>query len=174
MDTPFQVTVGRYVLDLVPHGLPMIYTTQSTQLLDEFQIKNNEGQACYVSVSKSERAKFLVVAQRYMRGLHPGVLMIPETDILFVGAGERLLAYDLVSVKRLWEDSAELGFWCWWRFDDYVLMSAELELAAWDIQGKKLWTTFVEPPWEFVVKDKIVYLDVMGKKSSFPIDVGLR
>jgi hypothetical protein len=60
----------------------------------------------------------------------------------------------------------------WHRFGDYVLMSAELELAAWDIQGKKLWTTFVEPPWEYSVVGGRVHLDVMGNESVFSIAEG--
>jgi hypothetical protein len=27
-------------------------------------------------------------------------------------------------------------------------MAAELELAAWDVGGDKLWSRIVEPPWE--------------------------
>ena len=85
----------------------------------------------------------------------------PETNVAFVGGGERLLAYDLLAPKRLWEDAADC--------DDVVLMSAELELAAWDLKGIKLWSTFVEPPWEYEVKDSQIELDVMGDKYSFPI-----
>ncbi len=48
-------------------------------------------------------------------------------------------------------------------------MSAELELAAWDRLGTKLWTRFVEPPWSFRVIDNRVHLDIMGVKTDFPI-----
>lgn len=51
-------------------------------------------------------------------------------------------------------------------------MAAELELAAWTIQGEKLWSTFVEPPWDHEVRDDVVYLDVMGNHSSFPPRTG--
>ena len=60
-------------------------------------------------------------------------MIIPETSLLMIGAGERLLAYDLETPRRLWEDEAEAGFWGWERHGGLVLMSAELELAAWDI-----------------------------------------
>jgi hypothetical protein len=52
---------------------------------------------------------------------------------------------------RLWEDRADFGFHSWQCYDDMIVMSAELELAAWDTQGRKHWTTFVEPPWEHSV-----------------------
>jgi hypothetical protein len=51
-------------------------------------------------------------------------------------------------------------------------MAAELELAAWDTDGRKRWTTFVEPPWEFEVVEGIIRLDVMGRKSEFPVATG--
>ena len=117
----------------------------------------------------------LVVAQRFepfSGGFDPGVLLVPESKVLFVGAGRRLLAYTLDGPRRLWEDEAETGFWGWQRHHDGVLMSAELELAAWDITGTKLWTTFVEPPWSYNVAGYDVRLDVMGRESSFPLDKG--
>jgi hypothetical protein len=39
------------------------------------------------------------------------------------------------------------GFHGWQRHEDLVVMSAELEMAAWDLRGVKRWSTFVEPPW---------------------------
>jgi hypothetical protein len=51
-------------------------------------------------------------------------------------------------------------------------MSAELELVAFDLRAKKLWTTFVEPPWTYSVEGDAVHLDVMGKKSVFSIQRG--
>jgi hypothetical protein len=52
---------------------------------------------------------------------------------------------------------------------DVVVVSAELELAAWDVSGRKLWSTFVEPPWEYDVDADIVRLDVMGRRTQFPL-----
>jgi hypothetical protein len=51
-------------------------------------------------------------------------------------------------------------------------MSSELELAAWTVTGEPLWTTLVEPPWEYSVKDGVVVLDVMGTKREFLIARG--
>ncbi len=55
-----------------------------------------------------------------------------------------------------------------------VVMSAEPEIAAWDVHGRKLWTTFVEPPWDHTVRDGVLHLDVMGTESSFPLIGGPR
>ncbi len=51
-------------------------------------------------------------------------------------------------------------------------MSAELELAAWTIDGTKLWTTFVEPPWSYSEANGTITLDVMGRISTFALSSG--
>jgi hypothetical protein len=53
-----------------------------------------------------------------------------------------------------------------------VLMSAELELSAWDLEAHKLWTIPVEPPWSYEVTGGTVFLDVVGARSQFPIATG--
>jgi hypothetical protein len=105
-------------------------------------------------------------------GFVPGILWVPENSHLFIGAGTKILCYDLSVPKRVWEDVADTGFWGWKRHDDFVLMSAELEVAAWRISGEKCWTTFVEPPWTYRVEGDAVMLDVMGHESRFPLDTG--
>jgi hypothetical protein len=107
-------------------------------------------------------------------GFSPGVQVIPETQRVFVGAGTRLLCYrgDEGPWARQWQDTAESGFWGWRLHDDIVVMSAELELAAWTSSGNKLWTTFVEPPWSYSVNDSTIRLDVMGAVSEFPLRTG--
>jgi hypothetical protein len=172
----FSVSFGEYTV-LCSAGLPEIYQhyVERARLTEEFDLRESDGEICFLGVGRGSSWPFLVVAQRYAPagyGFNPGILLIPETDVVLVGAGDRLLAYDLVAPKRLWEDAADCGFWSWARNQTYVLMSAELELAAWDLQGKKLWSTFVEPPWEYEVNDGLVELDVMGNKSSFPVSLG--
>ena len=55
---------------------------------------------------------------------------------------------------------------------ELVLMSAELELSAWDINGRKLWSKDVEPPWSYEIRDDRVELDVMGERSNFVAAIG--
>jgi hypothetical protein len=121
----------------------------------------------------------LVVTQRYAPagpGFAPGVLLVPETRQVFIGAGTRLLGYEARSGlwRRSWTDGAEYGFWSWRQHSDVVLMSAELELAAWTVAGDKLWTTFVEPPWSYRVDDGQVRLDGMDTVSTFDLHAGPR
>ena len=98
---------------------------------------------------------------------------MPETGLLLIGAGERLLAYDIRVPERLWEDRAEFGFWAFARHGDVILMLAELELAAWTTGGRKLWTMFVEPPWTCTVSGQTVTLDVMGQVRSLDLRTGM-
>lgn len=160
-------------------SLPFMYNEYRAraQLAEEFDMANEEGEFCCVTVARGGGDwPFLVVAQRYdptaASGFHPGVMYVPETLRMFIGAGQRLLCHDLESVTRVWEDTAECGFFHWRREGDVVLMAAELELAAWDLQGRKRWTTFVEPPWDYHVKEGRVHLDVMGQLSDFDLVKG--
>ena len=172
----FRVVLGRYALGCVPDGLPSLFNeyVRRAALAERFAL--DEANLCCVTVRRTpEEWPFLVVAQSFSpagSGFEPGVLLVPETDRLFVGAGERILAYDLTTPRRLWEDSADTGFWGWARHSDIVVMSAELELAAWTTAGEKLWTTFVEPPWTYSVQGETVRLDVMGNQQTFSIRTG--
>jgi hypothetical protein len=118
----------------------------------------------------------LVLALRYAPshgGFAPGILVVPETLVVFVGAGTSLRAYRIgPQAEALWRDDAELGFWSWRQHGSTVVMSAEVELAAWDIDGTKLWTRFVEPPWSYSVDDPRVTLDVMGAVTTFDLRTG--
>jgi hypothetical protein len=79
----------------------------------------------YLAVSQSHQWPFLIVTQHYApgpdAGFYPGVLLLPETSLLFVGAGERLLAYRLDQQALLWEDRADTGFWGWEKYKDVLL-----------------------------------------------------
>lgn len=175
----FTVCTDAYTLFLQDRGLPTMADeyAKRASLNDHFESEQENGEWCFLAVSRARRTDwpFLTVTQRFSPagfGFEPGVILIPETKRLFIGAGTRLLAYDLEPIRRIWEDFAEFGFWGWARHKDTIVMSAELEMAAWDIDGDKLWSTFVEPPWVYDVEDDTVNLDVMGKRSSFDLVTG--
>jgi hypothetical protein len=76
-------------------------------------------------------------------------------------------------VGTLWLDTAEMGFWGWRQHDAFVLMSAELELAAWTTAGEKLGSTYVEPPWGYSVQGGTLSVDVEGRATRrFPLAAG--
>lgn len=173
----FNVGFDEYSAVVHRGPLPPTYAEYRRRAIfvEEHDLNSTEGEACFVAIGKGTEWPEIVIAQRFSPcegGFNPGVLVIPETRRMFLGAGTRLTAYGLDPPYRLWEDVAEVGFWGWRRFGECVLMSAESELAAWSCDAKKLWSTFVEPPWSYSVADGVVLLDVMGNKSSFPIARG--
>ncbi len=169
----FSVSLGEYEAYCQGDDLPDMMLEnyhRRAELAEHFDQSGTGGTSrCFVAVRRRGAGwPFLVVTQRYSPsgiGFAPGLMLAPETHRLFIGAGCRLLAYDLSRPARLWEDVADTAFWFWSRYGDVVLMAAELELAAWDIQGGKLWSRFVEPPWEYRVEGRVVVLDVMGAVS---------
>ncbi len=173
----FSVSLGEYEADCQGDSLPdlMLATYRGRAALAEHfeRPEVEDGSRCFIALRRRGAAwPYLVVTQRYSPagyGFAPGLLLVPEAHRLFIGAGCRLLAYDLSRPARLWEDIADTGFWFWSRYDEVVLMAAELELAAWDIQGRKLWSRFVEPPWEYRIEGRVVVLDVMGTVSRLDL-----
>ena len=114
----YTVTVGPYVIafqSLETEEPPLRYewARQHAELLEEFDLQRSDGDFCYLVAGRSIDHPTLVLAQRHDppedAGFYPGVLVVPETDVLFVGAGERLLAYDLARPARLWEDVADVA-----------------------------------------------------------------
>jgi hypothetical protein len=171
----FRVSSGEYELCCQSDGVPDMTPEYQRRaaLSDVFESADEIASWCFTSVARNCGWPFLVVVQRYSPagfGFFPGALLIPEYGRLFLGAGRRLLAYDLSQPSRILEDETDCGFWSWTRHGRFVLMAAELELAAWDIEGKKLWSRFVEPPWEYKVEGDIIRLAVMGTVS----EIGLR
>jgi len=176
----FEIAFNEFTVWCHPEGLPNSYSEyqKRSALSEEFDLESrDDGKLFFIGVRAEGDWPFLTVAQKYSpawAGFYPGVLVVPETSLLFIGAGERLLAYKLWEPKRLWEDFAQTGFWNWRRHGDVVLMAAELEFAAWSVEGVKLWSTYVEPPWTYEVHGEFVALDVMGKKTEFSVQHGPR
>src|SRR4051812_7022513 len=105
----FTVESGGFRFLCVPDGLPSIYSYYRTRttLLDEISLDDTEsGRQCFFAITRTgEESPLVVVAQRFVPagfGFEPGALVVPETQRLFLGAGKRLLAYDLSTATRLW------------------------------------------------------------------------
>jgi hypothetical protein len=163
---PISVTGTRWTVQ-VQYGLPATYTSfrENAALVEEIglddRVAEPDSEICFVAVSADGAAwPALVVAQRYSltgAGCDPGVALPGGGDVVFIGAGERLLAYRLGDEPvRLWEESCDLGFFCWAMHGDTVVMSAELELA----------------PWSYTVEGARVRLDMMGTVAQFPLRRG--
>lgn len=180
-DSQLAVAVGetQILVGLMPPTILGTYR-QHADLSEDFPVAGDSGYEGYSFVAVSDDGgewPRLVVTQRYAPfapGFTPGVLYVPEQRQLFIGAGTRLIAYHARSGRwcRNWLDEAQCGFWSWRQHDDVVIMSAELEIAAWRTDGTKLWTTFVEPPWSYQVVSGQVTLDVMGAARTFHLSKG--
>lgn len=178
MDTS-EIVIPPYRVLASPDKLPEIHSHYQARatLFESFDLDSADGALCFFAIGRvGQEWPSLVISQGYSPtgyGFNPGVLIVPECDIAFIGAGTRLLAYTLSpSPRRLWSDTTVYGFWSWAKYDGVVLMSGELELAAWTTSGAKLWTTFVEPPWSYMVRGPLLELDVMGRISTFDLVAG--
>jgi hypothetical protein len=174
----FQITQGKYTINCLSIGLPSIYDDykKRAKYVDEININNSDGENMFLSITEGKDWPEIVIAQRYnpsvINGFYPGVLIIPEKELMFLGAGDTISLYDLKNKNKKWKDSVDLGFWGWSIYNQYVVMSAECEFAIFTNEGHKLWTTFVEPPWDFKIEFDIVELDIMGNKKHYNISDG--
>src|SRR5688572_205040 len=105
------VAIGDYRMRLTYEALPNLYRAYRghAKLIDEFAL-DERGAKCYVGVERAgDGWPRVVVAQTYdpSGGFYPGVLLVPDTHVLFIGAGTRLLCYRLVRPERLWEYRTE-------------------------------------------------------------------
>lgn len=175
------VAVGTWTLLIEDGSLPPICDSyvKSAAFVDQIEPNALEGRDLFLGVlcdgGNPHRLPEIVITQRYEDAsgtFHPGFLVVPETSTLFIGAGERLLGYNIHKRERIFEDRTDYGFLRWTRHEDYVLMSAELEFGVWSKTGEKLWSVCVEPPWNFTVSDKTVELDIMGEVKKLRLETG--
>jgi hypothetical protein len=102
------------------------------------------------------------------------MIFVPETDTIYIGAGERALTYQLNPPIKRSEEKADVGFLSWERHQQFIIMRAEMKIAVWDLSGNVLWSHFVEPPYEYILDNETMYLTIAGKPFSFPLSTGPR
>jgi hypothetical protein len=169
------IRMGDWELLIEDGSVPPIFASylEKAEFVDQFDVNDGEGRFLFLGVSKGETTNgwpTIIATQKYQdcqQTFSPGFLLVPDTSLIFVGAGKRLLCYNVEQKIRLWEDETLCGFWRWSQSGSFVLMSAELEFGVWNQSGEKLWSTFVEPPWTFKVTGQTVELDVMGKIRNY-------
>lgn len=167
--------VGKYIINVEQYKLPEMYSkyVENAKLNEEYELNNVDGELFFMSASIGDNWPFLTVTQRYepnTGGFHPGFLLIPETDTLFIGAGQTILAYNLKDIKKIDEDYYYGGFLGWLRYKDYVVMMAEVDIACWKNNGEKLWTRFAEPPYNIEFNGDEIILDSMGEIIKFNLE----
>lgn len=174
----FNFTCGPYTICLAD-DLPSMYYSycQQARLVDTIELEGSWSALCYLSVARGHDRPFLIVAQRYspgpQSGFYPGVLFVPSTGLLLLGAGERLLAYTLDPPGKLWQYDLTGGFWQWERSQDRIIMSSENELSVWNTSGQKRWDYFVEPPWHYTIEEDTIQVHMNGKQIALHRERGM-
>src|SRR5215208_1254026 len=90
----FEVSFGAYRA-WVAGEMPVLADEyrKRAALLEEFDLEREDE----AGIGLQDEWPRIVVAQRCVPGMklgfHPGLLIVPETGVAFLGAGERLLAY---------------------------------------------------------------------------------
>ena len=175
--TTIETAVGGWGV-MTAAGFPTILDEYRSRarLHERFAGHQDDDGGLFVGVARpGEDWPSLVVTQRWGptgAGFTPGVLVVPESGRVFIGAGSRILCYhdDEGAWRRQWlENLAYPGFWGWRQHDEVVVMSGELEIAAWTIEGERLWVEAVEPPWSYEVVGITVRVDIIGTVRSFPL-----
>ncbi len=173
-------SIGKYTITSAEGSLPPLYETykKHAQFVDERNLHSPDGDPSFASIRTPDAPDTWDDIILYDRptvkdfGFDPGYLIVPETDRLFTGVGERISCYDLKARKLLWDDIAEWGFWRWTYHGNYVAMSAELGFGLWSIDGVKMWSRFVEPPWSYDILDDRVRLTIMDVVTEHDITTG--
>jgi len=134
------------------------------------------GTPIYIGIRQGEEWYSTVIAFRSdpidYGGFHPGLLLEPMTDTLFIGAGTVIRTYDLKHQQKKFEKVLPCGFWAWTRHKDLIVMQEELEFGIYTLEGQEMWSTFVEPPWTFEIQGKEVKLNVMEEITYRDLKTG--
>ncbi len=173
------IVCGDYSIECTPSGLPEIYDQLRARAVLTEEIALDQRDLCCFPVRRSgEPWPFLIVAlgcSTAAAGLSPGALLVSRLGTLFLGYGERLVAYALLPPAKLWSATAPGNFRFWEQHGEVVLLSAGLALEAWSTAGEKLWTWPAAAPWSHHVRGEIVECtDGAGRAQRFPLRTGAR
>lgn len=126
----------------------------------------------YVLVQRASGAPTLLVIGRARPGFPCGVHLTQPTGVLFFGCGESICTYDMATGTKLHQDITAYAFHSWSRHEDIVVMSGELEVAGFSLEGVKLWAAAVESPWDYTVTGDRIVTIVMGHRVEFGLREG--
>ncbi len=175
---PFHISIGDYTLIWATGRDAYNRHLLTATVVEEMSPTDGAGQVAVLAVHEgSRKGPVLLIGQSYTpRGhgdaIQLGALLVPGTRVLFVGAQDLVLAYDLGTMRRLWRERAKAGFLDWQRHGAYVVMSAGMELAVWDLHGSKQWWACVEPPYSYTIAAGMMRLTAMGITTSFSLATG--
>jgi hypothetical protein len=159
-------------------GFRVTLSSEAPQGLDERRIQvdrpseDEDREACYVLVHRAGGAPTLLVIGRLRPDFGCGVHLVETTGVLFFGCGESVCAYDMATGRKVHHDITPFAFHSWNRHGDVVIMSGELEVAGFGLDGTKLWRSTVESPWDYTVTGERMNTIVMGHRVEFSLHDG--
>ena len=171
------ITIGKYTV-LCDHQKSgrVARDIEDAVVVEKLENEDEYNEYIYYGITDCGVSPDLVVEGYYspasVSGFYPGILILPNENIMFFGAGDIVQIWQLSPYKKIHEESPECGFWGWSTHNDLVIMTGELELAAWNNLGEKLWSKFVEPPWYYEVQEETITTNVMDYEESFNIYTG--
>jgi len=174
----FQISIGDYTLTWTMGWNAYHRHLHTAMVVEEISPTAGAGQVAALAVYEgSLSGPFLLIGQGYTPRwpgdtIQVGALLVPGTGVLFVGTQDLVLAYDLGMTRRLWRERVKGGFGDWQRHGAYVVMSAGMELAVWDLHGSKQWSTSVAPPYSYAVVAGMMCVTTTGGTTSFPLAMG--
>jgi len=101
-----------------------------------------------------------------------GILVVPETGVLFLAARSRAVCFNMIKGKWLWHENRITEFMAWTRVSDVVIMSAKNEIGAWDLNGKLRWGCYLRNKWKYAVAGDVVTIRDSGDTLVFDLHSG--
>ena len=149
-----------------PHGL------DERRVVVDRPSGSEEWEPCHVLVYRAGGAPTLLVIGRLRPEYGCGVHLVEQTGVMFFGCGESVCVYDMATGQKLHHDITPYVFHSWNRHGDTVVMSGELEVAGYALDGTKRWSSTVESPWDYTVTGERMHTIVMGHRVEFSLHNG--
>lgn len=166
----FEVGAGDFRVMLSPEAPQGLDERRVT--VDRLAPGDEDREARYMLAHRKGGAPTLLVIGRVRDGYGCGVHIVEQTGVLFFGCGESVATYDIATGQKLHHDLTAYAFHSFSRHGDVVVMSGELEVAGYGLDGAKLWSAAVESPWDFGVNGDKMYTLVMGHRVEFSLREG--
>jgi hypothetical protein len=159
-------------------GFRVMLSTEAPSGIDERRLEvdrlseDEDREPRYAVVHRAGGAPTLLVIGRVRAEYGCGVHLVEQTGVMFFGCGESVCAYDMATGKKLHHDITPYAFHSWNRHGDVVIMSGELEVSGYALDGTKLWSSVVESPWDYTVAGERMHTIVLGHRVEFALREG--